>query len=77
MASDHSHMVGQDYGNNFGYKIAYNSLTRDFQTGIKKHTYTNLYTHVKYVVFLFRFLFLMSLVDGIMCHSISLFHYCI
>ena len=41
----------------FGYKIAYNSLTRDFQTGIKKHTYTNLYTHVKYVVFLFLFCF--------------------
>ena len=33
----------------FGYKIAYNSLTRNFQTGI---------------------LFLMSLVEGIMCHSI-------
>ena len=39
------------------YKIAYNSLTRDFQTGIKTHTYKNLYTHVKYVVFLFRFFF--------------------
>ena len=38
-----------------------------------KHIYINLYTHVKYVGFCISFLFLMSLVEGIMCHSIHYF----
>ena len=32
----------------FGYKIAPKTFKREL-----KHTYTNLYTHVKYVVFVF------------------------
>ena len=52
----------------FGYKIAYNSLTRDFQTGIK-----NTLIQICIYIISISILFLMSLVEGIMCHSIHYF----